>query len=194
MAAGATSSVGLASADLLTDLKSGYVLGANPRRQFLAQFAGVFFGTIAVIPFWYLMVPDKAALEKYPAIAAKTWMAVAELLNKGIDHLPAKALPAIVIGAFIGLILPVIDKFAGKARAFLPSAMGLGLGLVMPFSNSLSFAIGAAIAWLWTKASRKQAESYNVPIASGLIAGEALVGGVVAIICTLIALTAVAAK
>src|SRR6266704_1859387 len=45
MAAGATASAGGAAADLLTDLKSGYILGANPRKQFLAQFAGVFFGT-----------------------------------------------------------------------------------------------------------------------------------------------------
>ena len=36
--AGAASS----SADLLTDLKSGYLLGANPRKQFLAQLAGIF--------------------------------------------------------------------------------------------------------------------------------------------------------
>lgn len=188
MSAGATSAVGLSSADLLTDLKSGYLLGANPRRQFIAQLSGVFFGTIAVIPFWYLMVPDKAALEKFPAIAAKTWKAVADLLTQGVHMLPAKALPAIVVGAFIGILLPVLEKFAGKKRAFIPSAMGLGLGLVMPFQNALSFAIGAVIAWLWSRANSKQAENYNVPIASGLIAGEALIGGFIAITCTIIAL------
>jgi OPT family oligopeptide transporter len=192
MSAGATSSVGLATADLLTDLKSGYLLGANPRKQFLAQFAGVFFGTLAVIPFWYLMVPDKAALEKYPAIAAQMWRAVADLLTQGLQMLPFTAKVAIVIGAFVGILLPVIEKVARKARAFLPSAMGLGLGFVMPFQNSLSFAIGAVLAWVWMRANRKQAENYNVPIASGLIAGEALIGGVIAIICTLIALTAAA--
>ena len=45
MAAGATSAAGGAAADLLTDLKSGYILGANPRKQFIAQFVGIFFGT-----------------------------------------------------------------------------------------------------------------------------------------------------
>src|ERR1022692_4591815 len=42
MAAGVTAAAGAASADLLTDLKSGYILGANPRKQFIAQFAGLF--------------------------------------------------------------------------------------------------------------------------------------------------------
>ena len=50
MAAGTTAAAAGAAADLLTDLKSGYLLGANPRRQFLAQFYGVFFGVLAVVP------------------------------------------------------------------------------------------------------------------------------------------------
>ena len=64
-AAGVAANSASSSADLLTDLKSGYLLGANPRKQFLAQFVGVFFGTVAILPVWYLMVPSKAALEKY---------------------------------------------------------------------------------------------------------------------------------
>jgi len=39
-------------------LKSGYLLGANPRRQFVAQFLGIFSGTIATVIGYYLLVPD----------------------------------------------------------------------------------------------------------------------------------------
>src|SRR6185436_13692120 len=35
-----TAGASVSSADLLTDLKAGYLLGANPRRQFIAQFLG----------------------------------------------------------------------------------------------------------------------------------------------------------
>ena len=63
MAAGVTAAAGGASADLLTDLKSGYLLGANPRKQFLAQFIGIFFGVCAVVPAWYAMVPNKETLK-----------------------------------------------------------------------------------------------------------------------------------
>ncbi|PMY18170.1 peptide transporter, partial [Pseudomonas sp. FW305-3-2-15-A-R2A1] len=47
MTAAITSGSASASADLLNDLKSGYLLGANPRRQFIAQFSGIITGTLA---------------------------------------------------------------------------------------------------------------------------------------------------
>ncbi|HEX8878373.1 MAG TPA: OPT/YSL family transporter, partial [Phycisphaerales bacterium] len=47
--AGIAANAASSSADLLTDLKIGYLLGANPRRQFIAQFFGVFFGTLAIV-------------------------------------------------------------------------------------------------------------------------------------------------
>ena len=57
MTASVTAGAAGASADLLTDLKSGYLLGANPRKQFIAQFLGIFAGTLIVIPAFYLLVP-----------------------------------------------------------------------------------------------------------------------------------------
>ncbi len=53
MTANVTASVAASSADLLTDLKSGYLLGANPRQQFLAQFFGVFAGSAVAVPAFY---------------------------------------------------------------------------------------------------------------------------------------------
>ena len=49
MSANITAGAATSSADLLTDLKSGYLLGANPRKQFLAQFAGIFTGTVVTV-------------------------------------------------------------------------------------------------------------------------------------------------
>src|SRR5262245_34722271 len=49
MSANVTAAAASSSADLLTDLKSGYLLGANPRKQFLAQFAGIFVGTLVTV-------------------------------------------------------------------------------------------------------------------------------------------------
>src|SRR5262245_17905515 len=76
MAAGTTAAAGGAAADLLTDLKSGYLLGANPRKQFIAQFSGIFFGILAVVPAWYSMVPDKKELEAFNPPATNMWKAV----------------------------------------------------------------------------------------------------------------------
>lgn len=174
MTAGITAGAAGSSADLLTDLKSGYLLGANPRQQFIAQFVGVFFGTLAVIPAWYLLVPDQAALLAFNPPATNMWYAVAQALSIGLKVIPTSARYAIVIGAFIGTALPLIEKAFPKARSFLPSSMGLGLAFVVSFQNSLSFFIGALIASRWEARNKKSADAYIVPVASGLIAGESL--------------------
>ena len=190
MAAGVTASAGGAAADLLTDLKSGYILGANPRKQFIAQFAGIFFGLVAVVPAWYAMVPNKKALEAFNPPATYMWKAVADLLTQGLHMLPVTAIWAIVIGALVGVALPVTGKIFPKAEPYLPSAMGLGLSWVMLFQNSLSFAIGAVLVAAWTRLNKKGSELYYVPIASGMIAGESLIAAIIAIACTVVGLLA----
>ena len=174
MTAGITAGAAGSSADLLTDLKSGYLLGANPRQQFLAQFVGVFFGTLAVIPAWYLLVPDQAALMAFNPPATNMWFAVAQALANGPKVIPTSALYAIAIGALVGIALPLLEKAFPNAKKFLPSAMGLGLAFVVTFQNSLSFFLGALIAQRWAARNQKSAEEYVVPVASGVIAGESL--------------------
>lgn len=189
--AGIAANSAIGSADLLTDLKTGYMLGANPRKQFLAQFIGVFFGTIAIVPIWYLMVPDRAALEHFSLPSTKVWVAVAQILVKGITELPITARYAILIGSFVGIALPLIEKFLPtRFKKFTPSASAVGLAWVLPFSNCLSWLIGAVITTVWTKVGKKSCEKYNIPIASGLIAGESLMAAVLAIMATVAGLLA----
>ena len=188
MTAGATASAGSASADLLTDLKSGYILGAHPRKQFLAQLTGVFFGTLAIVPAWYLMVPNKTALEAFNPPATYMWKAVADLLTQGIQMLPTSAVWAIVIGAILGLALPLTGKLLPKAEPWLPSAMGLGLSWVVPFQNCLSFAIGAVLVAVWNRMNKRTCDLYYIPVASGFVAGESLIAALIAISCTVVGL------
>src|SRR5581483_9823401 len=89
MTAGAATS----SDDLLTDLKSGYLLGAHPRKQFIAQFSGIFIGTIVSVLAFMVIVnkPEVVGSDQFPAPAAQTWAAVAKALSKGLEALePAK--------------------------------------------------------------------------------------------------------
>jgi uncharacterized oligopeptide transporter (OPT) family protein len=58
--------------------------------------------------------------------------------------------------------------------------MGLGLAFVIPFWNTLSMFVGALTAWILAKKARELAESYTIPVASGLIAGESLMGVIIA--------------
>lgn len=190
MAASVTSNIASSSADLLTDLKSGYLLGANARRQFIAQFFGVFFGTVAVVPAWFLMIPTREALEKYNPPSSNMWRAVAEALSKGIDYIPLTARYALLIGGILGIVMALIDAYAPKKwKPYMPSAMGLGLAWIMPFANAFSFFIGACIALVWTKLNKKTAELYIIPIASGAVAGESLICALLAITDAVLALT-----
>jgi uncharacterized oligopeptide transporter (OPT) family protein len=190
MTAGATTGAGLASADLLQDLKSGYLLGAHPRQQFWAQFAGIFAGVLGIVPCWYLMFPTKEALERFNPPAVNMWKAVSDVLTQGIQTLPSTALWLIILGALIGICLPILERLFPRAKPYLPSATGLGLSWVVVFQNSLAIGIGAAIVWLWSRQRRSTAETFATPVASGLIAGESLTAAFIAIGCTLIGLLA----
>lgn len=187
--AGIAANSASSSADLLTDLKSGYLLGANPRKQFLAQFIGVFFGTMVIVPVWFLMIPTQAALDAYPAPATRQWEAVARVLTKGVGQLPDSAQLSILIGALFGVLLPIVERFTpARHRKYLPSAMGLGLSWIIPFSSALGFFIGAIIITLWEKFGRKSSDFFAIAIASGLIAGESMVKAVIAMSATAIGL------
>jgi uncharacterized oligopeptide transporter (OPT) family protein len=189
--AGIAANSASSSADLLTDLKTGYLLGANPRKQFLAQFYGVFFGTVAIVPIWYLMVPTREKLESFALPSTRAWEAVARVLVKGVSELPDSAVTAIFVGAAVGCILPVIERLLPpKARKYMPSATGLGLAWVMPFQNAFSFFVGAVIAMIWRLFHKRSQDNYNVPVASGLIAGESLMAAALAITATVVGLLA----
>ncbi|MGC8728308.1 MAG: OPT family oligopeptide transporter [Elusimicrobiales bacterium] len=183
MTASVTAGAAGSTADLLTDLKSGYLLGANPRKQFIAQFLGIFAGTLIVVPAFYILVPDASALgsDKWPAPSAQVWAAVAKLLSNGIDSLHPTARLGIVIGGLIGIIIPVIEIIFPKRKKYIPSAMGLGLSMVIPFYNSLSMFIGAFIALMLEKKLPKIADKYIIPLSSGIIAGESIMGVFIAL-------------
>ena len=195
MTAGITAGAAGATADLLNDLKSGYLLGANPRRQFLAQAAGIFSGTIATVAGFLLLVPDATALNgtedaapAFPAPAAQAWKAVAEVFRDGIQSMHPMHQQAIVVGLVVGALLVTMETFAPKnVKKWLPSSTGIGLGLILPFQYPLSMFVGALVTFGWQSTNADSAEDYVVPVASGVIAGVSIVGVLVALANTVIA-------
>jgi uncharacterized oligopeptide transporter (OPT) family protein len=195
MTASITAGAASHAADLLTDLKSGYLLGGNPRRQTISQLCGVIAGTLVSVPAYLFLVqraPERLGSADLPAPSAKVWAGVAELLAKGIGALPAGAVEAIVVGGLLGILLTLLEEFGPRAwRPWLPSTTGLGIAGVIPAFNSFAMFAGALAAWAFARARPKLAETYTVPVSSGLIAGESLMG--VAIILVLEVLKAMGA-
>ncbi len=111
MTANITAGAASHSADLLTDLKSGYLLGGNPRKQTISQLFGVLAGTLFCVPVYSLIVhtPElpvaqagaaeagsaasqatNLGTEEFPAPSARVWQAVAEMMAKGTGASPRR--------------------------------------------------------------------------------------------------------
>lgn len=178
MSANITAAAAGSSADLLTDLKSGYLLGAHPRKQFLAQFAGIFIGTVVTVFSFSVLVPNANALgsEQFPAPAAQTWAAVAKALSKGLEALEPIKVWSIVIGGTVGIIFSILPLLFPKQQKYLPSAAAAGLAWVFDWYYGLLFLMGAILGYLFTRKSPAKAEEFTFPVASGIIAGGSLMG------------------
>ncbi|MFH0903156.1 MAG: OPT family oligopeptide transporter [Pseudomonadota bacterium] len=187
MAAQATAGVALHASDLLTDLKSGYVLGAKPRQQFFAQFFGVVAGTLVVVPAYHLLIPDVSAIggDRYPAPAAQGWAAVARLLGQGMSALHPSARWGLVVGSLTGIVLALLERLFPRRRSFIPSPIALGMAFTLPAWNSISIAAGSLIAWALERRRPAIAALFTVAVASGLIAGESLLGALVELVRSL---------
>src|SRR3989449_1556285 len=178
MSANITAGAATSAADLLTDLKSGYLLGAHPRKQFLAQFAGIFVGTLVTVLSFRLLVPDASVLgsNQFPAPAAQTWRAVALALSEGIHSLGPVKTWCIVGGSLVGIVLTVLPRIFPKRAHLIPSPAGVGLAWTFHWYYGLLFFLGGALGWWAEKRYPKWSEEFTFPVASGWIAGESLMG------------------
>ncbi|HEX5045079.1 MAG TPA: OPT family oligopeptide transporter [Candidatus Polarisedimenticolaceae bacterium] len=185
MAANVTGGIGLHAADLLTTLKTGWLLGGDPRAQFRAQLYGVVAGAFVVVPAFMLLIPDPSVLgtPAWPAPSCLVWAGVSEAFANGLGALTAPARVGIGVGLLLGIALALAERFApAVARAWVPSPSGLGIAMVIPGSNAIAMFLGALIAEILRRRRPLLANRYVVPVSSGLIAGESLMGILVAML------------
>ena len=163
---GAAACVAMAQAtDLMLDLKTGYLVGASPKKQQIGQFSATWLGPIVILILIFIL--NKA-------------------YGLGTDKLPAPQGNALakMIEGILGGNVPVKKYIAGAGLGALLSASGIGglgilvgLGFYLPFDIVLTYTIGTLLRLLvdWLKGPR-YSEEVGVPVAAGLIVGEALVG------------------
>lgn len=197
MTAGITGEVASNSANLLMDIKPGYMLGAKPRQQALGHVLGALAGTLLATPVFYLVFlrtgnerldwqsmlqppsqTHEVSFGEYPMPSATIWRAVADILAEGIHAIPVSARWAALLALVGGLALEWL-RLRGKSPL---SPIGLALGFVIPFKTCAIMFLGAFVFWLAEKWSRRQPwlDSWLVqnqePICAGLIAGGSLTG------------------
>ncbi|MGO8926782.1 MAG: OPT family oligopeptide transporter [Limisphaerales bacterium] len=187
MTAGITAGAANSCSDTVGNLKVGHMVGANPRRQFIGQLFGVLAGALLAVPAYFILVPDANALggEKFPAPSALVWMGVAKVLSQGLSTLPRSAVIAMIVAFVIGVAIVVIDRVFPKARPYTPSPAALGIALTIPAYTSFAMFLGAFIVWILEKKAPKWNNTYTIPIASGCIAGESIMGVILAALMAL---------
>ena len=188
--AGMTAEVASNAANLLSDIKPGYMLGAKPRQQAIGHVIGIVAGALAATPLFYLLfLPPNAAgvrstatlvTEQFAMPAAVQWKGVADLIAKGLGSLPASAMVAMGIAAIVALVFEVL-RIRSRGR-FPLSAVSIGLGVVLPPESTLAMWIGAFVFWWMGRKAVAGSPQHDLwvegcePICAGLISGAALIG------------------
>lgn len=185
MTAGITAEVAGNAANLLMDIKPGYMLGGKPRHQAMGHALGILAGSITSIPIFFLLYvgtdPQGIVSDAHPMPGAQQWKAVATVLSSGLSNLKPSAQLAALIGAILGIVLEAV-KLVTKGR-FWFSAVGFGLAFVLPFTNCLTMFLGAFVFWLAERiVKNKESTAGKVLVqnqeatCAGIVAGGGLMG------------------
>lgn len=180
MSANVTGGAAGQCSDLLHDLKTGKLIGANLKSQIIAQMFGILAGSFAGSAAYMILIPNPREMlltPEWPAPAVATWKAVAEVLAQGLDTIPDGALPAVGASIFIGILLAVLEAIVpARFRTFVPSASSLGFAFIIPPFISLAMFLGAMARVVAERIRPAWSSRYLIVIAAGLVAGESLAG------------------
>lgn len=164
----------------ITDLKTGYWIGSTPRTQQISKLIGVVFASatvgivIVILNKVYGFVPSPEHLDPLPAPQANAMAAVIKTL------MSQSTVPWMFYG--VGVVIAILVNWLGI------SPLAFALGMYIPLSLNTPILIGALLAHLVTRSAKGNAELGNkrrergTLIASGFIAGGALMGVLGAVI------------
>jgi uncharacterized oligopeptide transporter (OPT) family protein len=176
MATSITAGAAASCTDLLTDLRAGRNLGADPRRQCIAQALGVVVGALVVVPVFVASIaPAELGTVAWPAPAARAWHTVAVLFADGFSAVPRVTAITMAIGSGIGIAIAIGERMLGAARDRLPSAIGLALACTVPASHAIALFVGALVGLVLARRMPSRSGAI-ITFAAGLVAGESLLG------------------
>jgi len=162
--------------EMLQDLKVGHILGGTPAKMEIGDLFGIVVASLVL--FFPLMILDKAYHFGSSALPAPQAGLMA-MLSKGIVG-GDMAWPLVIVGILMGLAMIMIE---------VRSVMLFAVGMYLPLGTTFAIFMGGVIRWVTDKlrdrrgfndAQKARVDNAGVLTASGLIAGEALCGLVIA--------------
>ncbi|MBI2811774.1 MAG: oligopeptide transporter, OPT family [Candidatus Melainabacteria bacterium] len=151
------------------DLKSGYILGATPRTQQISELIGVILPALAIGGTLYLLNTAYTFGSAEMPAPQGTMMA---LIAKGVisGDIPTTL---VIIGVIIALLLELLKL------PILPFA----IGLYLPLSLSTGMLVGGIVsACVKRKEQTSTANDRGILASSGLVAGDACTGVIIALL------------
>lgn len=162
--------------EMLQDLKVGYILGGTPSRMQIGDIFGIIVASLVL--FFPLMILDNAYHFGSAALPAPQAGLMA-MLAQGIVG-GNMAWPLVVVGILMGFAMILVE---------VRSPMLFSVGMYLPIETTFAIFVGGVIRWITDKlrdrrglndAQKARVDNAGVLTASGLIAGEALCGLVIA--------------
>ncbi|HEV7473697.1 MAG TPA: OPT/YSL family transporter [Pyrinomonadaceae bacterium] len=176
---GLSGTIAVTSEALMQDFKAGQLIKSNPRSLTIAQLIAAPVGAMATALIYPVL---RARFGIGPTglsspISVK-WAGFAELLTKGLSALPPGCLVGLVIGIVAGIVLTLLAEKYGEV---VPSPAAIGIGMLINAAVLMTFILGGVAQLIWAKTSAKSEDEFRIPLASGLIVGEAIVAVVIAL-------------
>lgn len=157
--------------DTSQDLKTGYILGATPKKQQIGELIGVVVSAVTIGG--VLMLLDSAWGFGTTELAAPQ-ATLMRMITEGVmdGNLPWGL---VFIGAFIAIVIEILGI----------SVLPVAIGLYLPIELSSTIMLGGVLRWFMdrkkTEKEKKDESNDGILFASGMIAGEGLVGILLAI-------------
>ena len=162
--------------DTSQDLKTGFIVGATPKTQQIGEIIGVVVSSAAIGFVLYLLNEAWGyGTEQIPAAQATMMkMLVEGIMNADLPW------PLIFTGVFIAIVVEILKV----------PVMPFAVGMYLPFSLSAGIMAGGIVRYIverikGTEQEKKERADRGVLFTSGLIAGEGIMGIVLAVLAVL---------
>jgi len=185
LASGTTGTIAVESEAIMQDFKAGHMIGSTPKYLTIMQLAATPVGAAAVSWMYpllrstYGIVGENAGLT---SPISRRMAGFGEILSTGFSALPSGALMALLVFAVLGVLIAVMES---RGQSWVPSPTGIGIGMMVPAAVILVMVVGGLVDTIWRRVSPGSRERLMAPLASGFIAGEALVAVVIPLLVLL---------
>ena len=197
VSSGITGAVAAESEGLMQDFRTGQMIGSTPRVLTYMQLIAVPVGALALALMYPLLRDTYGIVGENAQLLSPTsqrWVGFAKLVTRELTGPGASSpeavarlswiMTSVTIGALIGIGLTLLEQNKSW-RPFVPSPTGMGIAMLIPINAVTMIFVGAAADSIWAKTAPAAHERYSIPVASGFIAGEALVAIAIPILVTL---------